>query len=391
MGVSRSRDSRFVMGRWFMRSRVLSSLAALGMVAGTLALAPASAEAQAAARTARPAAPKAYATPKTPWGDPDLRGIYNNATGTPLQRPNKFGERDVLTDAEAEGLEEEAKAGIDAAPRPDYPTGNYNDFWFDPRRRQLTGDKRTSLIVDPPDGRIPALLPLSPEREKARQTAFDANQRFLEGKPSAWPEADTALRCITRTDRPPYMPFAYNSNFQIFQGPGYVAIAAEMIHSTRIIPLDGRPHLGPTIQNWLGDTRGHWEGSTLVLDTTNFRQEGVYGYAAAGYSTNASGTVAQTPVAAVPATYHLTERFTRIGPDLVDYEFTVSDPQTWVRPWTAMIPWKKMDDQGAEYQVYEYACHEDNYDAVHLLLGGRTREKAEQSNQGTARAGAPNR
>src|SRR5207302_4412787 len=128
----------------------------------------------------------------------------------------------------------------------------------------------------------------------------------------------------------------------IFQGPGYVAISTEMIHSTRIIPVDGRPHLSPRITNWLGDPRGHWEGNTLVIETTNFRQEAVFGYAAAGYSTNASGTVAQTPIAANPATYRLTERFTRVAPNVVNYEFTVSDPQTWTRPWTAVIPWNRM-------------------------------------------------
>ena len=372
-----------------MRPRFLTSLGVVAVATAVVSLLPVSVAAQTPAghpnaaapkTTATPkptAAAKSWASPKTPWGDPDLRGIYNNATSTPLQRPSKFGEKDVLTDSEAEGIEEEARANIEAAPRPEYATGNYNDFWFDPRRRELTADRRTSLIVDPPDGRIPALLPLSPEREKARTAAFEANRRFLDGKPSVWTESDTALRCITRTDRPPYMPFAYNSNFQIFQGPGYVAISTEMVHSTRIIPVDGRPHLGQNIKNWLGDARGHWEGNTLVVETTNFRQEAVYGYAAAGYSTNASATVAATPVAANPATYHLTERFTRAAPNVVQYEFTVSDPQTWVRPWTAMIPWNRMDDRGPEYQLYEYACHEDNYDAVHLLAGGRAREKAE--------------
>jgi len=365
-----------------MRLRFLTSLGVLAVVTAVVSLLAVSVAGQApsaAAKTAKAkstAAAKTWTPPRTPWGDPDLQGIYNNATSTPLQRPSQFGEKDVLSDEEAEALQEQLTEAIDAAPRPEYPTGNYNDFWFDPRRREVR-DKRTSLIVDPPDGRIPPLVPLSPEREKARAAAFEANRRFLDGKPSVWTEADNALRCISRTDRPPYMPFAYNSNFQIFQGPGYVAIATEMIHSTRMIPLDGRPHLGQNIKNWLGDTRAHWEGNTLVLESTNFRNEAVYGYAAAGYSTNASATVAQTPVAANPATYRLTERFTRVGENMIQYEFTVSDPQTWTRPWTAMIPWNRIDEKS--HQVYEYACHEDNYDAVHLLLGGRIREKAEQA------------
>ena len=174
------------------------------------------------------------------------------------------------------------------------------------------------------------------------------------------------------------VPSAYNMNVQLFQNSEYVVILNEMIHNARIVPLDGRPHLPQHMRQWTGDSRGRWEGNTLVVDTTNFRQEAVYGYAAAGYSTNASATVAATPVAANPATYHLTERFTRVAPNVVQYEFTISDPQTWVRPWTAMIPWNRMDDRGLEYQVYEYACHEDNYDAVHLLAGGRAREKAEK-------------
>ena len=138
-----------------------------------------------------------------------------------------------------------------------------------------------------------------------------------------------------------------------------------MIHSTRIIPLDGRPHLGKNFKNWLGDTRGHWEGNTLVVETTNFRDEGAYGYTGGGALGEQLG--------ANPATYHLTERFTRVDADTLKYEFTISDPQTWTKPWTAMVPWKVMS---SDYQLYEYACHEDNYDMVHLLTGARAREKA---------------
>ena len=163
------------------------------------------------------------------------------------------------------------------------------------------------------------------------------------------------VRCVIRTDTPPYLPTIYNNDFQIFQGPGYVAIAPEMIHSARIIPLDGRPHLGKNLRQWLGDTRGRWDGSTLVLETTNFRSD--------------EGVLFQN---ALPATFRITERLTRVGPDSLTYQFTIEDPSTWTRPWTARIPWTRIDPKE---QMYEYACHEDNYDIVHFLTGARIREK----------------
>ena len=163
------------------------------------------------------------------------------------------------------------------------------------------------------------------------------------------------MRCIIRTDSPPYLPTIYNNDFQIFQSPGFVVIAPEMIHSARTIPLDGRPHLGKNLHQWLGDSRGHWEGNTLVVETTNFRTD--------------SGVIFQD---ANPETYRITERFTRVAADKLNYEFTVADPKTWTRPWTARIPWTKIDPGE---QMYEYACHEDNYDLVHLLTGARSREK----------------
>jgi hypothetical protein len=168
-------------------------------------------------------------------------------------------------------------------------------------------------------------------------------------------EMSLPVRCIIRTDSPPYLPTIYNNSFQIFQSPGFVAIAPEMIHSARIIPLDGRPHLGKNLRQWLGDTRGRFDGNTLVIETTNFRTD--------------DGVVFQ---GANPATYKITERLTRVAADAIKYEFTVEDPTTWTKPWTAMIPWIKVDP--AE-QMYEYGCHEDNFDIVHLLSGARTREK----------------
>jgi hypothetical protein len=226
---------------------------------------------------------------------------------------------------------------------------------MDSRRLKITGDRRTSLIVDPPDGRLPPAVPLSPERQKIRAERQAAAARFNQGMPLVATELSLPIRCIIRTDSPPYLPTIYNNDLQIFQSPGYVVIAPEMIHSARMIPLDGRPHLGPNLKQWLGDTRGHFEGNSLVIETTNFRTD--------------DGTVYQ---GANPATYKITERFTRVAPDTINYEFTINDPTTWTKPWTAVIPWSKIDPKE---QMYEYMCHEDNFDIVHLLSGARAREK----------------
>jgi hypothetical protein len=301
---------------------------------------------------------RAWTPPRTPWGDPDLQGVWNNATSTPLERPDRVGAKTVLSDEEAGEFQQELANQL-SRDRRDGPAEAdvaraYNEHWMDSRRLKIA-DRRTSLIVDPPDGHIPALVPPSPERSKAKAAKAASNTRFNAGMPDTYRDFTLPVRCIIRTDSPPYLPIVYNNDLQIFQGPGYVAIAPEMIHSARIIPLDGRPHLGKNLHQWLGDTRGHWEGNTLVVETTNFRHD--------------DGVVFQD---ANPETFKLVERFTRVGPDTVNYEFTVSDPTTWTRPWTAMLPWTKIDPKE---QMYEYACHEDNYDEVHFLAGARAREK----------------
>jgi hypothetical protein len=298
-----------------------------------------------------------YKVPRTPWGDPDLQGVWNDATSTPLQRPN--GTKDVLTDEEAADFQaslaheltrDRRDGGADAD-----VNRAYNDHWMDSRRLKITADHRTSLIVDPPDGRIPPLAPLSPARQKARADRAGANARFNAGLPDDFTDMSLPVRCIIRTDSPPYLPTIYNNDFQIFQSPGIVAISPEMIHSARIIPLDGRPHLNRGLNQWLGDSRGRWDGTTLVVETTNFRPD--------------DGVVFQ---GANPATFKITERFTRVDPTSINYEFTVEDPSTWTKPWTAVIPWNKIDP--AE-QMYEYGCHEDNFDIVHFLIGARNRQK----------------
>ena len=306
-----------------------------------------------------PARATTWAVPHTPWGDPDLQGVWNDATSTPLGRPGGVSDKQVLTDEEAADFQRELAYNLtrdrrDGGPQVDVNRA-YNEHWMDARRLTITKDHRTSLIIDPPDGKIPPLVPLSPERQQARAARADAAARFAAGLPDNHLELSLPVRCIIRTDSPPYLPTIYNNDFQIFQSPGYVTIAPEMIHTARIIPLDGRPHLGSTLRQWLGDSRGHWQGNTLVVETSNFRID--------------QGVIFQD---ADPATFRITERFTRVDAQTIHYEFTVEDPHTWTKPWTAMIPWTRIDP--AE-QMYEYACHEDNYDIVHLLQGARIREK----------------
>jgi hypothetical protein len=321
--------------------------------------------AAAAAKAAPPKSAKAYTPPKTPWGDPDLQGVWNDATSTPLQRRTGT-DKDVLDDAEASKFEEDLAFGLsrdrrDGGAEVDVNRA-YNEHWMDSRRLKITADRRTSLIVDPPDGRLPPTVPLSPERQKQRAALAAQNARFLAGMPWHPEEMSLPIRCIIRTDSPPYLPTIYNNDFQIYQSPGYVVIQPEMIHSARIIPLDNRPHIGKGLKQWLGDTRGRFDGNSLVIETTNFRTD--------------DGTVYQ---GANPETYKITERFTRVAADTINYEFTISDPTTWTKPWTAVIPWTRIDP---DEQMYEYACHEDNFDIVHLLSGGRAREKNGEGSTG---------
>lgn len=331
----------------------LATLAAVSVVGQPQ---PRKAAAPVAAKTA--AAKKAPLI-KTPWGDPDLQGVWNDATSTPLQRPGGVGSKDILTDEEAQDFQQQLASDLSRDRRDGGADADvnraYNEHWMDARRLKITADRRTSLIVDPPEGRIPALVPLPPEREKMRVARAAANARFNAGLPDTYRDMSLPVRCIIRTDSPPYLPTIYNNDFHIFQSPGYVVIGPEMIHSARTIPLDGRPHLGNNLKQWLGDSRGHWDGATLVVETTNFRAD--------------DGVIFQN---ANPETFKITERFTRVDAETLNYEFTVEDPKTWSKPWTAVIPWTKIDPKE---QMYEYACHEDNYDIVHFLTGARLREK----------------
>ena len=318
-----------------MSHRCLALLGARAVVIAIVSLTPGPAAAQAAADSWTPSS--------TPWGDPDLQGIWSFATITPLERPSEFAGRELLTDAEVAELNAEAATRADRreglSPERDVDLA-YNQFWWD--RGNSTG--RTSLIVDPPDGRIP-YTPEGWKRVEAR--------RALRRRPAQGPEdRSPAERCIHHPKAgPPMDPGGYNNNFQLLQTPGYVAILNEQIHDARIIPLDGRPPIAQTIRQWMGDSRGRWEGDTLVVDTTNFNGKMHY----EGSTEN----------------LHLVERFTRVGADTINYEFTVDDPTSFTRPWTAMIPVRTL--QG---QIYEFACHEGNYGMVGILSGARAEEKA---------------
>ncbi len=296
----------------------------------------------------------AWTPPRTPWGDTDLQGLWTNATITPLQRPREFAGKPVLTGAEAAAFEQVTAEGrVDGPPRAGDP-GTYNRFWFD-QGNKIVGTGRTSLIVDPPDGRIP----WTPEASQA-----NANRNPGRGREywHSYTDLDTGERCLT--DGLPFLPFAYNNNYQLLQTPGYVAILHEMFYERRIIPLDGREHVDRNIGQWFGDSRGRWEGDTLVVETTNFSDKTSYRWAAYWRASR--------------PTLHLVERFTRVDAQTIDYEFTVTDPTMFTRSWTGAVPMTA--DQAAMGatvgQLYEYACHEGNYAIVNVLRGARAQDRA---------------
>ena len=303
--------------------------------------------------TDKPPAPRPGAVPRTPDGRPDLNGVWDFATVTPMERPPELASKALLSEQEA--AEFEAKSAQRNNRDFNVPAGNvgdYNNFWYD-RGTKVLGSRRTSLIVDPSDGRIPPLTPEARKRE-AEETEARRGVGIDEPTPGGWlhdlGSGGLRVRCILGFNSgPPMTPGAYNNNVQLFQAPGYFAILNEMIHNARVVPLDGRPH--GKLRQWAGDSRGRWEGDTLVVDTTNFLGETLF----TGSSAN----------------LHLVERFTRVDRDTLQYEFTVEDPTTWTRSWTAQILMAK--SQGP---IYEYACHEGNYGLGHILAGARTRDAA---------------
>lgn len=308
-----------------------------------------------------------WTTPRTPWGDPDLQGIYNYATSTPLERPLELGDQNVFSDDEADALEEEITYAVDQDRRDGGNEAdvarNYNNLWTDASRTQLTEDNRTSLIVDPPNGRLPPRVehPMTPEREAAAREAELSLKRFTQGFHESYHDADVGNRCIIRRRNEggghPYLPALYANTAQIFQSPGYVVIYAEMIHNARIIPVDGRPPLPDSVETWLGNATGRWEGDTLVIETSNFLKSDDIGRTGVVYRN------------ADPETFRIVERFRRTGPETLEYEVTMSDPNTWTQPFTIQVPWNETDGQ-----IYEYQCQEWNYDLYFWLSGARERE-----------------
>ena len=285
---------------------------------------------------------------QTPWGDPDLQGTWTNTTTTPLERPSSLAGKGSLTAEERAALDEENAPGIDAAPG----VGAYNNFWME----QGYVFEQTSLVVDPKDGRLPSVTPQAQQRQEDLLSS-----RRSPSYPTTYEEPSLMERCITRGLPGVMLPGNYNHNYNILQTPTFVAILAEMIHDTRIIPIDGRRHINSSIHQWMGDSRGHWENDTLVVETTNFSDK-LY---ERRFSLMVWGT---------GKNMHMVERFTRVNENTIDYEFTLTDPTTFTRPFTASIPMTTLTTP-----MFEYACHEGNYAMANMLRGARADETAGES------------
>ena len=299
-----------------------------------------------------------WSAPRTSDGHPDLQGIWTNATVTPFQRPKELGSKQFFTPEEAAAFEKQRveQGNVDRIEGPrgasDLARRAYNNFWTD-RGTHVSKTMRTSLVIDPPDGRVPAFTP-------AAQKRYDAFKADLAQHPADGPE-DRYLseRCILfGAAGPPMLPEPYNNNYEIVQNRGFVAIAVEMNHDTRIIPVDGSPHLPPEIQQWTGDSRGHWDGDTLVVDTTNFKfnDQSRFGV---GYLDGMSD-----------GNLHVVERLRRTDSNTIIYQATVDDPTVYTKPWTVELSMAKRTDR-----IFEYACHEGNYGMMDILAGARAEEK----------------
>ncbi len=302
----------------------------------------------------------AQEAPRTGWGAPDLQGVWDFRTITPLERPERLGEQAFLTEEEAANLEQEVvERNVELANRAARRTevtesvdrgeegapGFYNNFWLD-RGTRTVGTRRTSLIVDPPNGRLPEMSPAGRERTEARSA-------YRRDHPAdSWLDRSAFDRCILGFNAgPPITPGGYNQNLQVFQTPDHVVLLTEMVHTVRVVPLDGRPALPGDVRQWSGDSRGRWEGDTLVIETSRFNDQRRW-----------RGTTRNMT---------LVERLTRVDADTLVYEYTVDDPDTWTRPWTASLPMQRGDQP-----LYEYACHEGNYSMPGILGGHRMDELA---------------
>ena len=317
----------------------ISLVVGAGVLAALVALAPLSV-------TAQPSSSAETSVPRTPDGRPDLQGVWDFGSVTPLLRPAALAGQEFLTEEDVSELEARAANPVDAPPRPGDP-GSYNQFWF-AGGTEVVGTRRTSLIVDPPDGQLPAYT----DEGKARMaTRAEARRR------NAGPEdRDVDERCILGFNSgPPMIGGAYNNLVQLFQAPGYVVILNEMVNDVRVIPLDGRPGLPTEVRQWKGDSRGRWEGDTLVVETRNFRDIGT-GHPAPNMER----------LEALGPSLHLVERFSRRDAGTLLYEFTVDDATAFVTPWSVEMTMAKTEDT-----LFEYACHEGNYGLYNILAGAQ--------------------
>ena len=335
-----------------MRFRCLAAVAALALVA----LVPALAAAQSG-------------VPATPWGDPDIQGVWDYRTLTPLERPVELGDKAYLTEEEAAELEratlarnelllnrerQAATASDQVDRREDGTPGFYNNFWLD-RGTTAIGTRRTSLIVEPSNGRMPALTGPAASRAGSAEAARIAQVRRGMLPAASYTDLDAGDRCIQHAKAgPPISTGGYNNNVQIFQIPGYVVLLAEQNYDARIIPLDGRPHVASGIRQWMGDSRGRWEGDTLIIETVHF---------------NGKHDQIGRPLLSSGENLRLVERLTRIDAENLMYEYTVDDPTIWTSAWTAQHPMKLNPDP-----LYEFACHEGNYGLEGILAGSRAEE-----------------
>jgi hypothetical protein len=332
-----------------MNDRLLAPTGVVAIFVAAVWLAPSLVTAQAPATpaTPRPSASK-WTPPRTPEGQPDLQGFWTNTTYVPLERPKNVTKEFYTAEEVAEIRKRAAAAESEQTVPGTIPDVHYDftQFGLDRSQGPLAFNLRTSLIVDPPAGRLP---PLSAEGQKRAAERAEARKR-TGGATDAAENQPLSVRCILM-DRigPPMLAGAYNNNYQIVQSPGYVMILVEMIHDVRIIPLDGRPHLPQNIRQWTGNYRGHWDGETLVIETRNLNGKMAF----QGSSEN----------------MRLIERFTRVAEDTLLYQFTVDDPSTWTRSWSAEVPWAKTVGP-----LFEHACHEGNYGLYNILAGARVEE-----------------
>ena len=299
---------------------------------------------------------------RTPWGDPDLQGTWTNTTTTPLQRPTDLADKEFLTAEEHAVRDQQVALSVDLDNRyrptgaeTPVSVGAYNNYWME----RGTLSTRTSLIIDPPDGRLPPMTPEEQVLQNRGHVSTFSSSRF-----DSVEDFNALDRCISRGMPGAMMPGFYNHNYQILQTPDHVVIFVEMVHDARIIPLDGRSHAPAAVRQWIGDSRGRWEGNTLVVESSNFADK-VNGRQELGH-TQGGGTVFGGD-----ENLRLVERFTRVSDDAIDYEFTVVDPTVWEAPWTASMPMTAIDGP-----LFEYACHEGNYAMTNILAGARAEEGA---------------